>query len=42
MIVYYEINIPGSNINEKPSSTMSVTICTETTFVKKNSCSVAK
>ena len=27
MIVQYEINIPGSSINEKPNSTMSVMLC---------------
>ena len=35
MIVLYEINIPVSSINEKPNST-------EATFVKKNSCLVAR
>ena len=37
-----EINIPGSSINEKPNSTMSVMLCTGATFVKKNSCLVAR
>ena len=34
--------IKGSRINEKPSSTMSVKFCTGATFVKKNSCFVAR
>ena len=34
--------IKGSNINKKPNSTMSVMLCTEATFVKKNSCLVAR
>ena len=42
MIVQYEINMPGSSINEKPNSTMSVILCTGATFVKKSSCLVAK
>ena len=42
MTVHYEINIPGSSINEKPNSTMSVMSCTGATFVKKNSCLVAR
>ena len=42
MIVWYEINIPGSSINEKPSSTMSVMLCTGATFVKKNSHLIAR
>ena len=33
MIVLYEINIPGSSINEKPN---------RGTLVKKNSCLVAR
>ena len=36
MVVLDEINIPGSSINQTPTSTMSVA-----TFVKKNSCLVA-
>ena len=32
----------GSSINQKPYSTMSVTLCTGATFVKKNSCLVAR
>ena len=36
MIVQYETNIPGSNINEKSNSTVSVMLCSRATFVKKN------
>ena len=32
----------GSSINKKLNSTMSVVICTGATFVKKNSCLVAR
>ena len=32
----------GSSINKKPNSTMSVMLCTGATFVKKNSCLVAR
>ena len=32
----------GSSINEKPNSTMSVMLYTGATFVKKNSCLVAR
>ena len=42
MVVQDEINIPGSSINQKPNSTMSVMLCTGTTFVKKNFCLVAR
>ena len=42
MIVLHEINILGSSINEKPNSTKSVMLCKGATFVKKNSCSVAR
>ena len=41
-IVYYEINIPGGSVNEKTNSTMSVMLCKEATFVKKNFCLVAR
>ena len=34
--------IKGSSINKKPNSTMSVMLCTGATFVKKNSCFVAR
>ena len=36
MIEWYEINISGSSINEKPNIAMSVMLCTVATFVKKN------
>ena len=42
MVVQDEINIPGSSINQKPNSTMSVMLCTVATFVKKVSCLVAR
>ena len=42
MVVWAETNIQGSSINQKPNSTMSVMLCTGTTFVKKNSCLVAR
>ena len=42
MVVWDEINIPGSSINQKPNSTISVMLCTGATFVKKNSCLVAR
>ena len=37
MVVWDEINIQGSSINQKSNSTMSVMLCTRATFVKKNS-----
>ena len=40
MVVLNEIK--GSSINKKANSTMSVMFCTVTTFVKKNSCLVAR
>ena len=36
------MNIQGSSINQKPNSKMSAMLCTGTTFVKKNSCLVAR
>ena len=42
MIEQDEINIPGSRINQKLNSTMSVMLCTGATFVKKNSCLAAR
>ena len=42
MVVYDEINIPGSSINQKPNVTVSVMTCTGATFVMKNSCLVAR
>ena len=41
MIVYDEINIQGSSINQNPNSTMFM-VRTGATFVKKNSCLVAR
>ena len=35
MIVRYKTNIPGSSINEKPSSTMSVMLCKGGYFYKE-------
>ena len=34
--------IKGSSINKKTNSTVSVMLCTGATFVKKNSCFVAR
>ena len=42
MIVQYEINIPGSSINEKPNSSVLIMLCAGATFVKKYSCLVAR
>ena len=42
MIESVETNIPGSSINQKPNSTMSVMLCTGDAFVKKGSCLVAR
>ena len=42
MVVLDEITIPGSSIIQNANSTMSVILCTGTTFVKKNSCLVAR
>ena len=42
MIVQCEMNTPGSSINEKPNSKMSVILCTGATFLKRNSCLVAR
>ena len=41
MVVQDKVNIQGSNINQKPNSAASVMLCTDATFVKKNSCLVA-
>ena len=38
----YEANIEESSINQKSSSLILVMLCTGTTFVKKNSCLVAR
>ena len=40
MVVLDEIK--GSSINKKSNSTMSAMLCTGATFVKKNSCLVAR
>ena len=40
MVVLDEIK--GSSINKKPNSTMSAMLCTGATFVKKNSCLIAR
>ena len=40
MVVLDEIK--GSSISKKPNSAMSVMLCTGATFVKKNSCLVAR
>ena len=42
MVEWSQIKIPGSSINQKADSTMSVMLCTGATFVKKNSCLVAR
>ena len=36
------IVLKGSSINKKPNNSMSVMLCTGATFVKKNSCLVAR
>ena len=41
MVVWDEINIPGSSINQKSNSAMSAMLCKVATFVKENSCLVA-
>ena len=42
MVVQDEINIQQSSINQNSNNTMSVMLCTGATFVKKNSCLVAR
>ena len=42
MVVQDEINIQESSINQKSNNAVLVTLCTGVTFVKKNSCSVAR
>ena len=42
MVVQDEINIQGSSVNQKPDSTMAIMLFTVATFVKKNSCLVAR
>ena len=36
------MNIQVSSINQKPNTKISVMLCTEASFVKKNSCLVAR
>ena len=42
MVVYDKINVQDSSINKKSNNTMSVMLCTGATFVKENSCLVAR
>ena len=42
MVVYSEINIQENSISQKSNNTISVMLCTGATFVKKNSCLVAR
>ena len=42
MLVQDEINIQESSINQKSNTTISVMLCTGATFVKNNSCLVAR
>ena len=42
MVVWDEISIPGSNINQKPNSATSVMLCTRAAFVNKSSYLVAR
>ena len=42
MVVYDEINIQESSINQKSNNTMLVMLCTGATFVKKNSSLIAR
>ena len=42
MVVYDQINIQRNSINQKPNSKISVILCMGATFVKKNSCLVAR
>ena len=37
-----EINAQGSSINQKPNSKKSIMLCAGATFVKENSCLVAR
>ena len=41
MVVYYEINIQASSINQKSNNTVSVILCMKATFIKENSGLVA-
>ena len=42
MVVWDEINIQGSSINQNPNNTMSFMLCMGTDFAKKNSSLVAR
>ena len=42
MVVQDEINIQESSINQKSNNKISFMLCTGATFVKKNSCIVAR
>ena len=42
MLVRDRISIQESSINQKYNNTISVMLCTGVTFVKKNSCVVAR
>ena len=42
MVVYDEMNIQKSSINQKSNNAMSDMLCTGATFAKKNSCLVAR
>ena len=42
MVVWDEKNIQDSSINQQSNDTMSVMFCMGATFVKKNSCLVAR
>ena len=42
MVAWHEINIQESSINQKSNNIMSIMLCTVATFVKRNSCLVAR
>ena len=42
MVVQDKINIQESSIKQKFNNAMSVMLCTNSTFVRKNSCLVAR
>ena len=42
MVVQDEINIQETSIKQKSNNAMSVRLCKEATFVKKNSCLVVR
>ena len=37
MVVYYEINIQASSINQESNNAVSVMLCMKATFIKENS-----